>query len=295
MLQAESVAYPYTTEVLEPLDTGMFEPVTLIAVPVEPDVGVLVIDAPPVGGSFVTWNSLAACALPPLIWAHTIYVVPTVSPDGQLNVPEKVPFVTVSVVGLTELNGLQVASVISVLYPKVTGTVPLAGVMFEPATVIVVPARPDVGVLVIDNPPVGGSFVTWNSLAACALPPLIWAHTIYVVPTVSPDGQLNVPEKVPFVTVSVVGLTEVNGLQVASVISGLYPKLTGTVPLAGVMFEPVTVIVVPARPDVGLLVIDDPPVVGSAVTWKVLLPWPFPLCQLGGSAVTWKVLLLASV
>ena len=90
-------------------------------------------------------NSLAACALPLLISAHTIYVVPTVSPDGQANVPEKVPLVTVSVVALLSgINGLQVLSVISVLYPKTAVTV---AAVLEPVTVTVVPGPPDVGLL----------------------------------------------------------------------------------------------------------------------------------------------------
>jgi len=62
--------------------------------------------------------------LTPPTWAHTVYVVPTVVPDdGQLNVPVKVPFVTISLVALpTELNGLQL---VAVLYPKVTDTDPV--------------------------------------------------------------------------------------------------------------------------------------------------------------------------
>ena len=90
-------------------------------------------------------NSLASCALPPLISAHTIYVVPTVSPDGQLNVPEKVPLVTVSVVALLSgVNELQEVSVISVLYPKMADTVVA---VLLPLTVTVVPGPPEVGVL----------------------------------------------------------------------------------------------------------------------------------------------------
>ncbi len=92
-------------------------------------------------------NVLAACTGPPLISAHTIYVVPTVSPDGQENVPEKVPFDTVAFVELTELYGLQLASVVSVLYPKLTGMVVPVAAVLGPVTVTVVPGPPDVGVL----------------------------------------------------------------------------------------------------------------------------------------------------
>jgi hypothetical protein len=143
----------------------------------------------------VSWNSLAACALPPLIWAHTIYVVPTVSPDGQLNVPEKPPFVTVSVVALlSAVNGLQVLSVISVLYPKTADTdVAVLG----PLTVIVVPGPPDVGVLVSVEaavPEVTVKVPTDHTLEPST------AQTLYVLPDVIPGGKLYESLKKPLVT-----------------------------------------------------------------------------------------------
>ena len=82
-----------------------------------------------------------------MISAHTIYVVPTVSPDGQLNVPLKLVPVTVAVVELTELNELQLVLAISVLYPKLTGIVVPVVAVVVPLTVIVVPGPPDVGLL----------------------------------------------------------------------------------------------------------------------------------------------------
>ncbi len=90
-------------------------------------------------------------------------------------------------------------------------------------------------------------------------------------------ARLNVPEKVPFVTVSVVELLSgINGLQVVSVISVLYPKVAVTdVNVLG----PLTVIVVPGPPDVGVLtsveVVAVPEVtvkVLSLVSTRVSLP-----------------------
>jgi len=92
-----------------------------------------------------------------------------VVPDGQANVPVKPPPVTDGAVPelLTLLNELQSEAV---LYPKVTdplvtsavgvatGAAPDDGatsiVILEPVTVIVVPADPDVGLLVIVPPAV---------------------------------------------------------------------------------------------------------------------------------------------
>ncbi len=100
--------------------------------------------------------------------------------------------------------------------------------------------------------------VTLKVLAASVpLTPLIWAHTIYVAPTVDADvGQVNVPLNEPFVIVAV-ELTAVSELQL---LLGLYPKVTvapdsglqllSTIPL------PVTVTVVLTGPDVGLLAIE---------------------------------------
>ena len=129
---------------------------------------------------------LAACALPLLISAHTIYVVPTVSPDGQLNVPEKVPLVTVSVVALLSgVNELQEVSVISVLYPKTADT---DVNVLVPLTVIVVPGPPDVGVLtsveVVEEPEVTAKVPTDHTLEPST------AQILYVLPDVIPDGKL---------------------------------------------------------------------------------------------------------
>ncbi len=108
--------------------------------------------------------SLAVLPFIAVILAHTLYFVPTVSPDGQVNVPVKAPITTAGFEPPTLLNVLQ----LSVLYPKVTDpvvTVPTVGaidgvvddgktfvVMPEPVTVIFVPADPDVGVLVTAPP-----------------------------------------------------------------------------------------------------------------------------------------------
>jgi len=100
--------------------------------------------------------------------------------------------------------------------------------------------------------------VTWKVLAAnVPLTPLIWAHTIYVVPAVVPDdGHVNVPLNEPFVIVAV-ELTAVSELQL---LLGLYPKVTvaldSGLQLLSTMFEPVTVTAVPTGPDVGLLAIE---------------------------------------
>jgi hypothetical protein len=193
--------------------------------------------------------------LTPPTWAHTVYVVPTVSPDGQANVPVKVPFVTVSFVALpTGINGVQL---VAGLYPKVTDTVPLAGVMLEPFTVTVEPGAPVPGLLVIEADEDDEAEATKLPPASVKVPPpltlLTWAHTVYVPAAV--DGQLNVPMNPLLVTVRFAALpTELNGLQLVAV---LYPKVTDTVvPLAGVMPEPNTVICVPAVPVPGLLVIE---------------------------------------
>ena len=117
------------------------------------------------------------------------------------------PFVTVSFVALpTELNGLQL---VATLYPKVTDTVPLAGVMFLPVTLTVEPGVPDPGLLVIEA--VGALTVNWLSLGSCAgVLPAIVAHTVYDVPTVVPDdGQVIVSLNEPGLTVCHVGVAEV--------------------------------------------------------------------------------------
>ena len=178
---------------------------------------------------------------------QTVYFVPTVGPDdGQVNEAEyELPDIGVPVPILVGAGDLQLASV---LYPKET-TVPFVAVMLEPVTVIDWLTGPVVGLLVNE---VDGA-EAWKGLPTSVLPiPLTWAHTIYVPAAV--DGQVNLSMKPPFDTCSLVALpTGVNELQS---VPRWYPKVTDTVPLAGVMPVPITVICVPAEPDLGLLEIE---------------------------------------
>ena len=159
---------------------------------------------------------------------------------------------------------------VAVLYPKVTVTVvPVAGVMLEPLTVIVVPGGPDVGVLVIE----GGDAVTVKVLLLVSTGVLlllpIMRQTLYV-PTADPApvvGQVNValvnpPEVI--VTVEPVRVELLPQLVVS------YPTLA--VPLNSValqvlscMPEAFRVIVAPTAPVRGELVnVGDVHVDGSA-------------------------------
>ena len=192
------------------------DPLTIIVVPIEPEVGLKLADA-----VVVTVKALAKVWAPLAAPVMTMLSVPAAT-EGTAMVPDRAPVLLTNRVLLAEVP------------PTVTPVMLSEAAQPDPLTVIIVPTGPEVRLKLAD-----GVVVTVKALAKVWAPLAAPVMTMLSVP-VATEGTVMVPDRAPVLSTDRVLLAEVS------------PTVTPLMLSEAAQPDPLTVIRVLTEPEVGL-------------------------------------------